>query len=184
MVISSSGWAPFEMRKRFDDLDLRIQSFVVDSLGRALGEAGAGKPNQCLPAHTQAQRSLSQDLMMDTRPLSLPLLPLIALILLVCFQHHSLLSRLLQAVVSFYPDTLELPFCKEARRMFSGGTLFLSAPLTCKRRSSFMDSASGPCVAWLLLTFPASAQVPGTHQTLSCPGVLALGFLLPGTVFL
>lgn len=73
------------MRKRFDDLDLRMQSFVVDSLGRALGEAGAGKPNQCLPARTPAQRSLSQDLMMDTRPLTLPLLPLIALILLVSF---------------------------------------------------------------------------------------------------
>lgn len=44
MVTSSSGWAPFEMRKRFDDLDSRIQTLggvlLLTVWGGCLGTQG------------------------------------------------------------------------------------------------------------------------------------------------
>lgn len=75
---------------------------------------------------------------------------------------------------SFYPAAPEFSFHTEARRTFSGGTSATPHTLKGETGRHWQD----PCVACRCSPFQSQPRLlAGTCQVLSCPGVLARGFL-------
>ena len=82
---------------------------------------------------------------------------------------------------SFSPAAPEFSFHTEARRTFSGGTSATPHALKGETGRHWQD----PCVSCSYLPFQSQPRLlAGTCQALSCPGVLARGFLVPAWLFI
>lgn len=119
---------------------------------------------------------------------SLSLLPATALILQVSLQHHSLLSALLQTCPQWSLSPLILwnfLFAEKPEGCLEEGPSSAASRSLARGDPASQTWLTGPAWPGSLSPFqPRLSLLAGTGQALSCPGVLALGFPLPGLVFL